>query len=130
MVIRDVERHSEITQLADSPFTTSRLLVGDMLPAAKTLKNGMNKLLPPLSFYQRFFPPKYAVIMHPKAMTEGGLSSVEKNAFRDLATFICTSKNNASIYVCEHSEDLTDTQILDVLTGGFKEIKPNQKIIQ
>lgn len=37
IVVRDVRTHREMTGIPETPFTTNRLLVGDMLSAAKTL---------------------------------------------------------------------------------------------
>ncbi|HGU9768523.1 TPA: hypothetical protein ACNFOQ_000033 [Morganella morganii] len=77
IVVRDVRTHREMTGIPETPFTTSRLLVGDMLSAAKTLQKTVSRLTSPLPLWKKIFSPRYAVLVHPMEMREGGLCNVE-----------------------------------------------------
>ncbi|MEZ2894917.1 hypothetical protein [Providencia rettgeri] len=120
MIIRNVVSHCEVTLNAEMPFTTNRILIGDMLSAAKTLQKGITCLYPSISFFQMFIPPKYLVLMHPKEMTDGGLSSVEIKAYRELASF--SSPNNELVFsnIYEQRDDLSDNDVLASMKSAFK----------
>lgn len=78
--LRRVENAKEVVADSQEPFTTSRLLIGEFLPAEATLRAGMAQLRP---------GPVYlsdpAVVIHPLVMTEGGLSAVEHRVLMEVA---------------------------------------------
>ncbi len=121
IVVRDVRTHREMTGIPETPFTTSRLLVGDMLSAAKTLQKTVSRLTSPLPLWKKIFSPRYAVLVHPMEMCEGGLCNVEKRIFRELAGFIAPRRTGAvTAYVCDHPDMQPDQLVLDVMSGKFK----------
>lgn len=65
--------------------------------------------------------PRYAVLVHPMEMREGGLCNVEKRIFRELAGFIAPRRTGAvTAYVCDHPDMQPDQLVLDVMSGKFK----------
>ena len=78
--VRHVESGRESTYHSDKPFTTLRLLIGEFLVAESALRTAMKQV--------RYGAPYFAaptVIMHPLAMTEGGLSPIEHRVFMEVA---------------------------------------------
>jgi len=69
-----------MTVVADQPFTTKRLLIGQFSSAESALRRGFRGLLP-----KRWFIPSPEVVMHPMEKVEGGLSEIEDRIFRELA---------------------------------------------
>lgn len=63
-----------------SPFTTTRLLVGNFIEAEECLRAGFKEMR--LNSFFRFLRPK--VQMYPKEMTEGGLSGIEERVLYEL----------------------------------------------
>lgn len=57
IVVRDVRTHREMTGIPETPFTTKRLLVGDMLSAAKTLQKTVSRLTSPLPLWKKYSVP-------------------------------------------------------------------------
>ncbi|WP_368936462.1 hypothetical protein [Proteus penneri] len=127
MIIRDIEAHREVVELAETPFTTRRLLIGNMIPAGKTLCTGVKRLFAPIPLWWHILPPNYVVIVHPKSMLEDGLSSVESKAFRDLTQFIIPKRKKVMAYVCSHPDDLTDEFILELMLNDSKFFGSNKK---
>ncbi len=67
------------------------------------------------------FSPRYAVLVHPMEMREGGLCNVEKRIFRELAGFIAPQRKGAvKAYVCDHPDMQPDQLVPDVMSGKFK----------
>ncbi|WP_432692741.1 YjaA family stress response protein [Morganella morganii] len=121
IVVRDVRTHREMTGIPETPFTTNRLLVGDMLSAAKTLQKTVSRLTSPLPLWKKIFSSRYAVLVHPMEMREGGLCNVEKRIFRELAGFIAPQRTGAvKAYVCDHPDMQPDQLVFDVMSGKFK----------
>ncbi|MEW6647528.1 MAG: 1-pyrroline-5-carboxylate dehydrogenase [Pseudomonadota bacterium] len=69
-----------VTVMADEPFTTERLLVGQFAVAEHLLKRGLTELVA-----GNWFAPSPVVVIHPLEKVEGGLSEVEERIFRELA---------------------------------------------
>ncbi|HAE77063.1 hypothetical protein JC794_12895 [Morganella morganii] len=121
IVVRDVRTHREMTGIPETPFTTNRLLVGDMLSAAKTLQKTVSRLTSPRPLWKKIFSPRYAVLVHPMEIREGGLCNVEKRIFRGLAGFIAPQRKGAvKAYVCDHPDMQPDQLVPDVMSGKFK----------
>jgi len=68
------------TVLATTPFTTSRLLVGQFSAAEQALKKGMQEL-----FGGKLFATSPTVLIQPMEQCDGGLSEVEERVLRELA---------------------------------------------
>lgn len=118
--MKDVITNREVTELPETSFTTSRVLIGDMISAMKTLKKGEARLLGERNFLQKLLPHRYKVIIHPMDMTEGGLCSTERRFFRDFGEMLSTSPSSSglvTVYVCDHPEILENTLVEDILTG-------------
>jgi rod shape-determining protein MreB len=77
-VLHDPVRQFE--ENSDTPFTTTRLLVGDFKSAEKTLSSGVSKVVG-----GALIKKSVRMVMHPVAMVEEGLSEVEKRVFNELA---------------------------------------------
>lgn len=78
--LRFVEAHKDRDVPASTPFTTTRLLVGEFKEAEALLRR---------AFYEEFsgklFTPSPVVVIHPMEMVDGGLCEVEERLFRELA---------------------------------------------
>lgn len=127
MIIRDIETHREVVELPETPFTTRRLLIGNMISAGKTLHTGVKRLFAPIPLWWHIIPPNYMVIVHPKSMLEDGLSSVESRAFRDLTQWITPKRKEVTAYVCSHPDDLTDDFILNIMLNDSKYSSSNKE---
>lgn len=78
--VRHLESGREATHISEKPFTTIRLLIGEFLVAESALRAAMKDV--------RYGVPYLAaptVVMHPLAMTEGGLSPVEQRVLMEVA---------------------------------------------
>lgn len=106
--LRHVESKTEASVVADIPFTTKRLLIGQFQTAEKTLKPAIKKILKGGIFA---VAPK--ILMHPLEMTEGGLSEVEERIFVELARGAGALK--AVVWI---GHVLTDDQVLEKLRAG------------
>jgi rod shape-determining protein MreB len=78
--VRHLESGREVRVQSQVPFTTQRLLVGNFIAAEDCLIK---------AFKEVRYGPRYlaapTVVMHPLAMTEGGLSQIEARALQELA---------------------------------------------
>ena len=61
------------------PFTSTRLLVGTFMPAVVCLKEGLAKV-----GATGFLKGKPKLLVHPQAMTEGGLSEIEERCLLEV----------------------------------------------
>ncbi len=61
------------------PFTTKRLLVGEFSIADQCLTNAVKAIVG-----KSFFPKSVAIVVHPQAMVEGGLSQIEDRILKEL----------------------------------------------
>lgn len=78
--VRHIEQGSETTRHCLEPFTSSRLLVGDFLPAEKCLSDAIQELLGRSRYYKA---PR--VVIQQMEMMEHGLSPVEERVLLELA---------------------------------------------
>ncbi|HEU4664023.1 MAG TPA: hypothetical protein VFS55_08330 [Dokdonella sp.] len=76
---RNVSSGLETKTVASTPFTTSRLLVGEFTAAELVLSAQLASLAPVSLFRSR------RIVMHPLAMIDGGLSEVEARVLLELA---------------------------------------------
>lgn len=63
-----------------NPFLHPRALINDFIVAEKVLQHAFH-----LTLGKKFISPAPAVVIHPMDKTEGGLTMIEKKAFRELA---------------------------------------------
>lgn len=78
--LRHIERGTNLSAAASTPFTTSRLLVGQFLVAEETLRAAIKRL-----YAGQFFAPSPAAVIHPMEKCEDGLSQIEERALQELA---------------------------------------------
>lgn len=108
MVLKRLDTGTVVEQMANEPFTSTRLLIGHF-PAASALLNGLigkaNDRVGPLR-------RKNSLVIHPMEMCEDGLSAVEHRAFLDLG------KHSASapVVVVLSPGPLTDPEVLGRLS--------------
>ncbi|WP_409306291.1 YjaA family stress response protein [Pectobacterium sp. B1J-3] len=112
LIVRNVDTGEEVTGKPETPFTTARLLLGQMIPAMKLLQQ-LTKKAAPKRLVNCFFPHK--VIIHPMEMNEGGHSQVEFASYIELAKTI--SPQGKQIYVCSKPALLTDQEIIQIVSG-------------
>lgn len=106
--VRLIESGREASQIATEPFTTRRLLVGEYDPAVRALHAAMESV----RFGHKYFAaPK--VVIHPLAMSEGGLSAVEERILLEVA-----EGAGASRVAVWDGPLLTDQQVLDRLSAA------------
>lgn len=77
--LKHIESGRTTSALSARAFSTTRLLVGEFLPAEDALKKGIKAL-----HKGRWLAPKPRVVIHPMAMTDDGLSSVEVRVLSEL----------------------------------------------
>lgn len=103
LTVRNVDTKQEVTEQSETPFTTTRLLLGQMIPAMKLLDRLALKVAPKrlLDLFS-----SHNVIIHAMEMNEGGHSQVEFASYIELAKSI--SPQGKHIYVCSKNVPLTD----------------------
>ena len=71
--LRHIDKNVNKTIVSQSPFTTSRSLIGEFSWAEKALNDGLSE------FFHRFLlSPRPRILIQPLEMIDGGLSQVEK----------------------------------------------------
>jgi hypothetical protein len=98
-----------------SPFTTSRLLIGEFDPALELIRALITKVRS-----NRVLKPFLHVIVQPIDLVDGGVSSVEKRTFAELGF-----QSGATLVLLsfERSSKLSKAEALEILEprgrGGF-----------
>lgn len=95
----NLDTNYSIQEVAKEPFTTQRLLIGNIEVAAKLSRQLVNRVR-----RKRMLKSRLRIIVQPLDLVEGGLSSVEKNAFGHLAFLagareifvVCTERRKIS----------------------------------
>jgi len=77
--VRHPKSQRDVTLQAAKPFTTTRLLVGDLLAAHETFVAAIKAALP-----ASWWRPSPVVVVHPLEMIEGGLSEVEERLLKEV----------------------------------------------
>ncbi|MEH2919929.1 YjaA family stress response protein [Samsonia erythrinae] len=114
--VRNVKTGQEVTEKSEMPFTTSRLLLGQMIPAMKLLAL-LTRNVAPKRFTDLF--TAHNVIIHAMEMNQGGYSQVEFASYIELARSI--SPKGRHIYVCSKNTPLTDREAMQAFRGdAFK----------
>ena len=78
--LRHIEADQSISVVATEQFTTARLLIGQFSNAETLLRDALQQLLQP-----HWILIRPLVVLHPLAMTEGGLSQIEERALMELS---------------------------------------------
>ncbi len=78
--VRHLETKREVVVSARVPFSTRRLLIGNLSVAEETLDDAVEKLQK-----GRWYPPPPLVVIQPLEMIEDGLSEVEERVLREVA---------------------------------------------
>ncbi|MBI5461359.1 MAG: 1-pyrroline-5-carboxylate dehydrogenase [Gammaproteobacteria bacterium] len=78
--LKHIESGKSLSAVSPTPFTTSRLLVGQFLAAHETLKAAIKSL-----YAGQLFAPSPVAVIHPLEKCEDGLSEVEERALHELA---------------------------------------------
>ncbi|UAY90819.1 hypothetical protein KSL88_14960 [Pectobacterium polaris] len=117
LIVRNVDTKQEVTEQSDAPFTTTRLLLGQMIPAMKLLAR-LTRKVASKRLIDLFASHK--VIIHAMEMNEGGHSQVEFASYIELAKSI--SPQGKHIYVCSKNVPLTDQEVTQIFSGGMPSI--------
>ncbi|GKV79255.1 YjaA family stress response protein [Pectobacterium versatile] len=117
LTVRNVDTKQEMTEQSETPFTTTRLLLGQMIPAMKLLDRLARKVAP-----KRLIDlfSSHKVIIHAMEMNEGGHSQVEFASYIELAKSI--SPQGKHIYVCSKNVPLTDQEVTQIFSGDMPSI--------
>jgi len=105
--LKDVDSGTETTTLASTPFTSTRLLIGQFTAAQQALKGGFKDMAA-----GRLFVPSPTVLMHPVDMVEGGLSEIEERVLKEVA--IGAGAGRVVVWV---GEELSDGEVKEKLRG-------------
>ncbi|TKY84409.1 YjaA family stress response protein [Pectobacterium polonicum] len=117
LMVRNVDTQKEVTGQSEIPFTTTRLLLGQMIPAMKLLDR-LTRKVAPKRLIDLFSSHK--VIIHAIEMNEGGHSQVEFASYIELAKSI--SPQGKHIYVCSKNVPLTDQEVIQIFSGDMLSI--------
>ena len=98
---RNIKSGKEVTIKASTPFTSTRLLVGEFRLAEKLVCNAMKEIFP-----NAFWTTSPAVVVHPLEMVEGGLSEVEERLLKELAIGA-----GAAMAIVLTGAELTDAEV-------------------
>ena len=103
--VKHIESGADTTVVATTPFTTTRLLIGQFGAAEEALKSALKQIAT-----GRLFAPSPSVVMHPLEMVEGGLSEIEDRILREVA--IGAGAGKAVVWV---GRELGDSDVKDRL---------------
>ncbi|AFI91153.1 hypothetical protein EXT68_08310 [Pectobacterium parmentieri] len=117
LMLRNVDTKKEVAGQSETPFTTSRLLLGQMIPAMKLLDQ-LSRKVAGKRLVDLFTSHK--VIIHAMEMNEGGHSQVEFASYIELAKSI--SPQGKHIYVCSKTVPLTDQEVIQIFSGDMPSI--------
>ena len=105
--VRNLETRVETTVIAQKPFTTARLLIGQFLVAEQTLRGTLKQV-----GRRGLFAPSPNVVIHPLEMIDGGLSEVEERVFREVV--VSAGAKKVFVWV---GHELSDSEVLEKLDG-------------
>ena len=103
--VKHIESGTDTTVVASTPFTTTRLLIGQFVAAEKTLKDALKQIAT-----GRLFAPSPSVVMHPLELIEGGLSEIEERILQEVA--IGAGAGKAVVWV---GHELSDSEVKEKL---------------
>lgn len=108
--ITRLDTNEVVEQVAPEPFTSVRLLLGDFEKGENCLKLAIKKLK-----MRKVFAPQLIVIVQAMSMTEGGLSTIEMRAFKE----VCERCGGKEVYIYQNEKPLEIQEALKAL----KELK-------
>ena len=76
--LRNISNQQEVSVTPESPFTTTRMLVGEFAPFSSCMKHGLSKVL-----NKGFLSIAPTVIVHATEMNQGGLCEIEKRVLQE-----------------------------------------------
>ena len=104
--VKQLETQKVVDLIAPEPFTTTRLLVGQLTVARQTIRSAIAQVY---SNRRLLLSPK--ILIQPLEYIEGGLSEVEKRTLLELFAVsipFTSEDNNVVIWV---GKELTDIQV-------------------
>lgn len=105
--VKHIESGADTTVVASTPFTTTRLLIGQFVAAEQALKSALKQVSA-----GRLFAVSPAVVMHPMEMVEGGLSEIEERTLQEVAIGAGAAK--AVVWV---GRELSDSEVKEKLSA-------------
>ncbi len=106
--VRSLKSGVDVTSLAQTPFTTTRLLVGQFAAAENALKDALKQVS---QGYMWFSSPD--IVIHPLEMVEGGLSEIEERIIHEVAVGA-----GAKRVVVWLGHELNDDEVKKMLGGS------------
>ena len=106
--IRHLESGVDKTVLANPPFTSQRMLIGDFTAAERALKVSLKEIAK-----GRIFSIAPHVVIQPLEKIEGGLCEIEERIIREIAIGAGASK--VVVWV---GPELSDSQVKEKLREG------------
>lgn len=106
--VRSLKSGFDATGVAPTPFTTTRLLIGQLAAAQNTLKDALKQVSK-----ESLLAVSPDVLIHPPEMVEGGLSEIEERIFREVA--IGAGAKKVVVWV---GHELSDTEVKEKLGGS------------
>jgi len=106
--VRSLKSGLDVTVVAQAPFTSTRLLIGQFVTAQNTLKDALKHVSK-----ERFLAVSPYIVIHPLEMAEGGLSEIEERIFREVAIGAGASK--VVVWV---GHELNDAEVKEKLSGS------------
>lgn len=82
--VRSLKSGLDAVGVAQTPFTTTRLLIGQFVVAQNTLKDALKQVSK-----ESLLAVSPDIVIHPLEMVEGGLSEIEERIFREVAWCWC-----------------------------------------
>ncbi len=105
--VKHIESGADTTVVASTPFTTTRLLIGQFVAAEQALKSALKQVAT-----GRLFAVSPAVVMHPMEMVEEGLSEIEERTLQEVA--IGAGAGKAVVWV---GRELSDSEVKEKLSA-------------
>jgi hypothetical protein len=105
--VKHIESGADTTVVASTPFTTTRLLIGQFVAAELALKGAFKQLAT-----GRLFAVSPSVVIHAMEMVEGGLSEIEERTLREVA--IGAGAGKAVVWV---GRELSDSEVKEKLSA-------------
>lgn len=106
--VRSLKSGLDAVGVAQTPFTTTRLLIGQFVVAQNTLKDALKQVSK-----ESLLAVSPDIVIHPLEMVEGGLSEIEERIFREVA--IGAGAKKVVVWV---GHELDDAEVKEKLGGS------------
>ena len=107
---RNITKNIDASVTPEKPFTTQRVLVGNFLEAELAIRKAIFQVYP-RNIWLR--PPPY-IVVHPLALTEGGLSPVERRALIEVC-MAAGGGSGARTVTVHVGAELTDSEVENLI---------------